>query len=300
MARNWEQWLQNSSGPASADEEAKRYPTEKRIKAAIAESSLAGKVRVYAKGSYANNTNVRLDPDVDICVEWKDTFAVQRFGAATKDATPAQIGYSVATEHFNPHDFRGQVLSALYAAFGTSAVDDSGTKSIEVAGGPTTLDADVVPCQELWRYDSVGAKPHIGSRLYPKPGGQVDNWPKQQYDNGVAKNAATGRRYKAIIRGLKRLENEMVADGTIHSPIPGFLVECLVWQAPNSCFGHATMLEDLRSVFRHIWTPLKTDEGVKGWGEVNELKYLFGPHQAWDRADAFTFIDQARDTVGVS
>ena len=33
-------------------------------------------MRVYVKGSYKNNTNVRSDADVDVCVEWTDFFYV--------------------------------------------------------------------------------------------------------------------------------------------------------------------------------------------------------------------------------
>jgi predicted nucleotidyltransferase len=298
MARDWNQWLRNSSGPASDDEEAKRDRTEKRIKDAIAGSDIASAVRIYAKGSYANRTNVRLDSDVDICVEWNDTFAVSRFGD-TEDATAAQLGYVPATVSFDPAVFRERVRTLLVSAFGSSYVDDSGNKSIFVAASSNTLDADVVPCREMRRYDRIGASPYVGSRLHPKRGGVVDNWPQQQYDNGVAKNKRTSGRYKSIIRGLKRLENEMVEQKIIPAPIPGFLIECLVWQAPDSCFGHDRMLDDLRSVFRSIWTPLKTDAGCNEWGEVNELKYLFRPSQSWKRADAFNFIDKAWDTVGV-
>jgi hypothetical protein len=299
MARDWERWLQNSSGPASDDEETKRDRTEKRIKEAIRGCGLAPHVRVYTKGSYANNTNVRLDSDVDVCVEWTDTFAVDTLGPAD-GADAKALGYTPATTSFNADDFRNEVERVLLNAFGGAAVDTSGNKAIRVAAGPGTLDADVVPCRELRRYDRVGASPHIGSRIYPRRGWHVDNWPQQQYDNGVAKNRATGRRYKAVIRALKRLENEMVEGRIVPAPIPGFLVECLVWQAPNGCFGHSRMLDDVRSVFRQIWTPLSTDDGCHEWGEVNELKYLFRASQAWSRADAFRFIDKAWDMVGVS
>ena len=54
VARNWETWLKNSIGPASNTEQADAERTEKRIREAIqADSRLAGKVRVFVKGSYA-------------------------------------------------------------------------------------------------------------------------------------------------------------------------------------------------------------------------------------------------------
>jgi tRNA nucleotidyltransferase (CCA-adding enzyme) len=73
MARDWESWLHMAARPASATEEAMRDRTEQRIREAIrASSELPSTVRVYVKGSYKNNTNVRQDADVDVCVEWAD------------------------------------------------------------------------------------------------------------------------------------------------------------------------------------------------------------------------------------
>lgn len=300
MARNWETWLQNSSGPASADEEAKRDRTEKRIADAVRNAGITSDhARIYTKGSYANNTNVRLDSDVDICVEWRDTFAVHKRGNA-EGATAQQLGYEPATVTFDPAAFRASLEAAMRTAFGTSAVDTTSNKVITVAAGPSTLDADVVPCREMRRYDYVGAQGHIGSRLYPRNGGHIDNWPQQHYDNGVAKNRRTKKRFKAIIRCLKRLENEMVEQSIISAPIPGYLIECLIWNAPDSCFGHTRLLDDLRTVFRSLWTPLASDADCKDWGEINELKYLFRGGQKWTRRDAFNFVDKAWDTVGVS
>jgi hypothetical protein len=300
MARDWESWLQNSSGPASADEEAKRDRTEKRIRDAVRNAGISSSdVRIYTKGSYANNTNVRLDSDVDICVEWRSTFAVHTWGA-TKDATPQQLGYTPATVDFDPATFRLQIERAVRDAFGSAAVDTTGNKAITVAAGPSTLDADVVPCREMRRYDRIGIPGHVGSRLYPRNGGEIDNWPQQHYDNGVAKNRRTYKRFKAVIRCLKRLENEMVEQSIISSPIPGYLIECLVWNAPDSCFGTTRLLDDIRNVFRALWTPLQSDATCKDWGEINELEYLFKASQKWTRQDAFNFIDKAWDTVGVS
>src|SRR5947209_4189158 len=74
VPRDWETWLATASGPASATEEQDRDRTEARIRRAIeAASDLPSSVRVYAKGSYANGTNVRRDSDVDVAVEWTTT-----------------------------------------------------------------------------------------------------------------------------------------------------------------------------------------------------------------------------------
>ena len=83
MARDWETWLKNSIGPASDTEEQDRDRTEKRIRDAIsADRRLAGNVHVFAKGSYANRTNVRRDSDVDVAVEWTKWAFISKRGKA--------------------------------------------------------------------------------------------------------------------------------------------------------------------------------------------------------------------------
>ena len=69
---NWDDLLLSWTKPASDNEEGKRDRTQREIKAAIDAHPRLGheSVHVYAKGSYANNTNVRLDSDVDIDVEY--------------------------------------------------------------------------------------------------------------------------------------------------------------------------------------------------------------------------------------
>lgn len=69
---DWESWLRKAAARPSDHEDSKREKTEKEVKAALAASdALAGRpYRVYVKGSYANNTNVRLNYDVDVAVEY--------------------------------------------------------------------------------------------------------------------------------------------------------------------------------------------------------------------------------------
>ena len=73
---DWEQWLRSGAEPPSNNEDQKRERTQEQVRAALkAYEPLKGRnYVVYAKGSYANNTNVRLDYDVDIAVEYRGFF----------------------------------------------------------------------------------------------------------------------------------------------------------------------------------------------------------------------------------
>ena len=293
MARDWEQWLRNSIGPASATEEQDRDRTESRIRQAImADSRLAGKVRVFAKGSYANNTNVRRDSDVDIAVEWTHWAYVTKVRQAA-DQPWDRIGVRLADNLGpRPAEYRSWVEAALLSAFGPATVDTSGSKHIYVAGGTTTLDADVVPCFQLKRYERPGGTPHQGIRLYPKQGGIVENWPEQNRANGTVKNTNTGRRYKQLVRAMKRLENDMVKTGRLQKDVHGYFVECLLYNLPNPTFTDPSYKTTAKNILAALWHGIQNG-GSNDWVEVNRLKWLWRSGQTWTPEEAANFAHKA-------
>src|SRR5207248_1568316 len=106
-------------------------------------------------------------------------------------------------------------------------------------------------------------------------------WPQQQYECGVRKNTATGRRYKRMVRALKRIENELVKAGLLKE-LPSFFMECLVYNVPNSEFGHQTYSQDMREVLATIFNQTLTAEACSEWVEASECKWLFHPSQGWN------------------
>jgi hypothetical protein len=160
----------------------------------------------------------------------------------------------------------------------------------------------VVPCFEDVRYsrrtDGTTYSTR-GTELRPDAGGRIINWPKQNYDNGVTKNDATGRRFKATVRILKRLRLEMRDDGVAAAePIPSFLSECLIWNVPDVGFAHDTHKADVRYAIAHLWNNTRNDADCTDWGEINELKYLFRGAQVWTREEANDFLQAAWNHVG--
>ncbi len=298
MTRDWEAWLATASRPASATEEQKRDRTEKRIRDAITSApDIPSSVRVYTKGSYANNTNVRRDADVDVAVEWTAAFHVMT-GDKTKGLTPAQLGYTPASDMISATEFRLRVERAVINAFGSGTVDTTPDKHIGVAAGANTLDADVVPCFEMHRYDDVGVYV-VGHRIFPKSGGSVNNYPKQNYENGVAKNNATSRRYKEIVRCVKRLVGELYDNRVIPRDYPGYLLESLVYNVPNNHFGHTRRYDDMQGVFRFLWNGLADEVTYHTWTEPSELLMFFRGRPDRIPANARNVIEKAWQRIGI-
>lgn len=299
MARDWEAWLGTASGPASPTEDDERDRTLDQVRNAIQRADdIPSSVRVYAKGSYANNTNVKRDADVDIAVEWNNTIKVFTWGD-TAGMTPEQLGYTPAHESMTPHAFRGLVEKALIDGVGADRVNSSPNKCIGVLKTPLTLDADVVPCFAMNRYDA----PRLAQRghwIYPKTGSKVANYPQQNLDNGNTKNAATGHRYKEIVRCMKRLIGEMYDEGDIAVDYPGYLIESLVFNFPDSNLGHARRYDDMQSVLAFLWSGLKEQDVYETWTEPSKLIMLFRGWPNRSPQNALTLVNKARDKLGVA
>ena len=204
--------------------------------------------------------------------------------------------------------FKNELELALVARFGRAAVT-RGNKALTVRENTYHLEADVAPFFEFRQYWRDGTY-RAGVALIPDNGRRVENFPERllddwpttplHYENGVSKNTGTGRRFKGIVRILKKLRNEMDdAGNNTAKSIPGYFLECLSWNVPNGEFGRDTWDACVQAVLLHIWSNTKEDAQCESWCEVDNIKYLFRPTQRWTRTITHAFIGEAWSYVGV-
>lgn len=297
MSRNWESvfttWAQ---GPSQTEQE-RAENAERQIRKAIeASPQLQNRnIKIFTQGSYRNRVNVRRDSDVDVGVVCFDTF----FPEYPDDNVKAILNESFSDSLYTYEIFKNELEMALVARFGRSSVE-RGSKSFDIKENTYRVESDVAAFFEHRRYTS--ATSYIsGVEMLPDDHSppQIKNWPEQHYTNGVSKNDATSRRYKKVVRILKTLKNEM-AENDIKTAkySPSFLIECLVFNASNSCFSYSTYKPMVRSVLAELFNNTRVDETCSKWGEVSELKYLFRATQPWTRHIAHTFLSDAWDYIG--
>ena len=290
-------WTQRPSN----NEDEKRDRTERMIRAAIDADPALSRVgrRVFAQGSYANNTNVRNDSDVDIAVQYTDGVYTD---VASQDDQIAKRAQASLPDYTGPFpaflDYKQAVYRALVNYFGADQVTWK-NKCIEVAASTSRLPADVVACWSYrWFYGyGSSSRAHDGICLYADSGARrrIVNYPDQHRDNGTKKNNDTGRTYKRVVRILKRMENAMVDAGDI-DPVPSFLIESLVHSADDSRFGASTWQERVALVLAHMHTAtsgLEPRVELDRLCEVNDIKFLFHPAQPWTREQANDFALRA-------
>lgn len=246
-------------------------------------------VVVFAQGSFRNNTNIVGESDVDICVR------TERFNFADLGAVPLTSlpDVGLVPAQYTYREFKQAVATVLKRRFGTGCVP--GDKAIAIHANTYRVDADVIACFEGRRYERSASgmlQYQSGSAFIPDSSARpVYNWPEHHLRNGIAKNEATGRRFKFVARILKTLRLELLPPPL--KDTPSFLVECLVFNAPDTYFGADSYTNDVRTVLAWIHEELASKP--HSFLEVNRMKPLFGAGQPWtvDQAKKFVLASAA-------
>lgn len=307
---SWNERFEHWERPASDSEEAKIERAARMIRGALDGRELLGRphVEVVAQGSYFNNTNTRIESDMDIRADWRESCLLVTGGSIEFEHAQAAFGYvstgtstvEIAAAH------RVRVWLALCDAFGADQVVP-GSKCLKlkpVAG--SRAPADVVPTircvYALPRGSgllSVFPMEVEGIAIFDLDGARTVNFPALHHDNGKRKHADTSRRFKKAVRILKCLRDELVELGGLRKgQIPSFLVECLVHAVPDVVFHLGDDRYDrVRNLLVALDTALSDQNHCFGLREVNGIKPLFAPFlgrsQPWRVEDARAFVTAA-------
>jgi len=292
MAKFNEETLTSWTKPPSDAEQAKLENSERMVREAIeADEKLKKKsTETFGQGSYANETNVRLNSDIDINVCYKGGY----YFDLPSGTTEADVGIDkIPASPYSFSEFKDDVESALVNKFGRADVKRK-DKCITIVGNTYRVQTDVVPTWDYRRFSKDGTYV-LGTRfLKDKDKKRVVNFPKQHIQNGIRKNTNTSRRFKRLTRLHKKLRYRMIEDGkTVSDNITSFLLECLVWNVPNNLISdYANWTDRLKQSIIYIYNNTKTDDDCKNWGEVSELLYLFYSERKWTRADVNSYMQE--------
>lgn len=221
---------------------------------------------IFLQGSYANNTNVKQNSDVDICVMYKNVFRYHMPDGYSLDSKYSDSSLSYM-------ELRNTIKKALIKKFGIDRVIDK-NKAIRVLSNTYTTDADVVVAFQ-YRYYTDQSNYKEGISYTALDGTNVVNYPKIHISNGNNKNVSTNHMYKKMVRIIKKIMYDMQEDNIKESKeIKGFVLECMVYNIPNNEIyqyidtKYSTNLSNMISIF--------INKSMKYWKEVNEIKYIFG------------------------
>lgn len=288
--------LFNWTKPAFGNEEEKAKNTETIVREAVNAHPLLRtlKTRVFAKGSFKNNTNVRRDSDIDVAVEYQGMIRLEY----TNGADFGHTGLTPYAGDITVEQYKAAVGEAMKSAFGARTVDDTGNRVFKVREGARSLMADVVPCTTYRFYGPTWHRQGIELILNRPDGHRHYNYPDQHYDNGVAKNLRTSKRFKHAVRILKNIEGQLV-NAQLMREFPSYVIECLAYNVADLFYIQMTSWRQLiQTICLVIMGYVREPEPlVNRWVEVNDHKWLFHPHQTWTRQDVDLFATLAYRTV---
>ena len=239
------------------------------------------KINIFIQGSYANNTCVRNESDVDIAVVRDDVYETaygEKFNSSSIAKKDEAVKLKNTVERILKNNFPNQV--------------HRGNKSIKVDGNTYRKPADTVPCLSMRyyfrsnQYDYLTN--HEGVIIFADDGTIIRNFPKQHIANGKSKNIRTKYYYKKMVRIMKKMRYLMSDCGyNCADNVSSFGIESLIWNIPDSYF---TKYSSLGFAFEEIVSYAYNHKADLGnYYEANGIKKLCPTQQ--DINNYSTFIN---------
>jgi predicted nucleotidyltransferase len=292
-----EQQLSRWAKPPSETEETKCQNTVNRIKKAIT-SRFGNRVSIFLQGSYKNRTNVRLDSDVDIVVRYNDAFYADITDLSESDKQIYEKNRIHCDYIFLR--FKNDIKQILEDEFDSGEIEHR-NKCITVKKNTQRVNADVLPCFVHKRFRTPYSVSAEGIQFFTDDGTEVISFPEQHYENGVSKNEDTARMYKAIVRILKNIRNELIDRGKItENLISSFYLECLIWNVPNNTFNKETYLSATKAIIEKIFMDMSDSYKSDDYAEVSDLLWLFKGQRKRTPQQARDLMLKAWDFLGLN
>jgi len=251
---------------------------------------------VFLQGSYRNSTNIRGDSDVDVVAMLTETYMPEYGALDAYTKTAVECSSSSAT--YTLTDFRRDVSNAIRRAFPSHNITEGG-KSIKIPRTSNNIPADVVPCLEYRLY--LPPQTLLGNATYVEGiwlwdvqrGHAVTSYPKQSYDNGVAKHGRTNQWYKPTVRIFKNARGWMEDNGLIQSgTASSHAIECLLYNVPDQQFGSSygdTVVNVVNWLNGADLTNFVCQNGIQRlfdsgrWTQQNARAYIGALIQMWNQ-----------------
>jgi hypothetical protein len=244
----------------------------------------------FLQGSYANDTNVYADSDVDIVIRTDAVYHSDNSNLTDEDRKAFEQGWSRAS--YQLEDFKREVTEWLRVNYGSAVT--VGSKAITIAGNGSRRDADVIVCAEFRRYrrfkTAYDQSYEEGICFFLPNGTRIENFPKQHSENCTSKHQATNRWFKPTVRVYKNLRNRMIEQSLLTNGVaPSYFLEGMLYNVPPDRFGgsHSANFTDTLN-----WM-LAADRSK--FVCANEQFYLLNDYSpvTWTAAKCNTFLNAA-------
>lgn len=229
-------------------------------------------IKLLVQGSYANNTNVKTESDVDVAIIQEDVFQTSYRDDQNK------LNYGFKTSDYTYYKFKNYIYESLVSKFGIENVIKK-NKCILVKGNSYRVDADSVPARRYrdYREDYQNNPNNYKPGIYIKAddGQEIINYPEQHIENGRKKNNDTNYFYKKMVRIIKKIRYLMIDDNIESAKnINSFKLECLLWNISDGLYlKEGSYVDKFQGLVDYILC--KGFSEFEFYKEVNGIKQLF-------------------------
>lgn len=286
-----ESQLETWSHQGSITQSCNTYNTIKGVLEDNTTPYAAKNFKVFLQGSYANDTNIYAESDVDIVIRLDDCFYSDLESLSDGEKTACKQAFSDAT--YTHADFKRDVLKVLEEQYGPAV--KAGDKAIAIDANGSRRKSDVIVATQFRRYfkfRSASDTEYIeGICFFSADGERIANYPKQHSANLTAKHQASSKWLKPMARVFKNMRGRMVENGLIRSSIASsYYIEGLLYNVPTEKLttSYQNCVVNILNWYRQ--EALKTDLVC-----ANEQYYLLrdGYHTCWREADCDAFVEAA-------
>jgi hypothetical protein len=235
-----EDQLNTWSGLGSVQQSSATYQSIKRVLDHTNAPYASKKTDSFLQGSYANDTNIYGDSDVDIVLRTRAFFHYNIDALPEPQKAEFKRVHPIPSE-YNLRAFKTDAIAWLNQNYGGD-LDTSGTKALRLKANGNRRSADVLlvaPHKRFVSYQSEQEQSFVEGVLFITFGGtHLINYPKQHSDNMTAKHQETNGWLKPTVRIFKNMRNRMIKDGLIkEGGAPSYFIEGMLHNVPKEHFG---------------------------------------------------------------
>jgi hypothetical protein len=273
--------------------DAQSRDTYATVKGALEDRNAPYYPRIYTsllQGSYANDTNVFRDSDVDVVMRLDSTFYHDAITLPTEQFTAFNSAYP--NSDYGLKEFKKEVADWLTHHFGNSV--RVGSKAILIPGNGTRRDCDILACaayRYYYRYTGTENSYANGIMFYCRDGSQIVNFPEQHSANCTTKHQNTNSWFKPTVRIYKNMRNYMVDRGMLQDGVaPSYFIEGMLYNAPDENFKGSwedTFVNTFNFINSADRSTFKCANGIHSLLADNS-------HVSWPPGDCSTFLDALR------
>ena len=289
--RQLETWSHQGSTVQSA-------ATYRSVRSALADKRApyaARNFEIFLQGSYANDTNVFAESDVDVVICLSSVFYDDITELNESEQATYSADWTSAPYTFN--QFKKDVAAWLQSVFGDGV--KVGSKAIFIPGDGARRDADVLACVEHHRYTSYRSKLdkqyHKGICFWTSSGEKIVNYPKQHAANCTGKHQSTQNLFKPNVRAFKNVRNAMVDAQYLGDGVaPSYFIEGLLWNVPQAEFSRSYVRTARNAL---SWLNLCDASKLVC---ASDLHWLIrdGAKECWNDKDYRTFLRSVAEFLG--